>query len=322
MKRGAAVALRLVVGLAALTWLVRRIDPGLAKATLASADTGWLLAALAAQLGAKAFWLLRWNVLLRSSGHGRPFGRLLHWILVGLFFNNFLPSSVGGDVARGLGIAGEGVPRATAAASVVLDRLVGMLALSAMAVVGGVLGRALWPEQGPWAAAAISALAAAGLLVALMRPAVLARLAKAPGMPGMIAARVRRILAAMALVSGRGSVVGRALACSLGLAAFSALFHWSVARALGLPVPLLAFFVIVPTVMLFASLPITLNGLGIRELGFVAFLGAQGTPPSESAVFAFLVFVLPLVFALAGGALFLAGGRPASLGRSSTSSDG
>jgi hypothetical protein len=69
--------------------------------------------------------------------------------------------------------------------------------------------------------------------------------------------------------------------------------------------------VIVPTVMLFASLPITLNGLGIREIGFVAFLGAQGAPPSVSAVFAFLVFALPLLFALAGGALFLAGGRPA-----------
>jgi hypothetical protein len=195
---------------------------------------------------------------------------------------------------------------------VVLDRLIGMLALCAMAVVGGVLGAALWPEQGPWAAAAVFALAAATLLVALLRPAVLARLAAARGIPAIVASRVRRLLAAMALVSGRGDVVARALACSLGLSASSAFFHWSVARALDVPVPLLAFFVIVPTVMLAASLPITVNGLGVRELGFVAFLAAQGTPPSVSAVFAFLVFVLPLAFALAGGVLFLAGGRPAA----------
>jgi hypothetical protein len=261
---------------------------------------------------------LRWNVLLASTGHGRPLGRLLHWVLVGLFFNNFLPSSVGGDVARGLGLAGEGVPRATAAASVVLDRLIGMLALCAMAVVGGVLGRTLWPAEGPWSVAALSALAAATLLLALMRPAVLDRIARTRGIPEAIAARLRKLLAAMALVSGRGDVVARALSWSLGLSACSAFFHWSVARALDLPVPLLAFFVIVPTVMLFASLPITLNGLGIRELGFVAFLGAQGAEPSESAVFAFLVFVLPLLFALAGGALFLAGGRPVAAGKGSS----
>ncbi|HMB69388.1 MAG TPA: lysylphosphatidylglycerol synthase transmembrane domain-containing protein, partial [bacterium] len=221
MKRGAAVALRLIVGLGALVWLVSRIDFGLARSTLASADPGWLAMAVAGQLGAKLFWLLRWNVLLVSTGNGRPLTRLLHWILVGLFFNNFLPSSVGGDVARGLGLARDGVPRATAAASVVLDRLIGMLALCAMAVVGGVLGRALWPAEGPWNAAAICALAAATLLIALMRPAVLDRIARARGIPEVVAARVRKLLGAMALVSGRGDVVGRALSYSLGLSACS-----------------------------------------------------------------------------------------------------
>jgi uncharacterized membrane protein YbhN (UPF0104 family) len=317
MRRGAGVALRLAVGLGALAWLVTRIDPGLARSTLSSADPAWLAAALGGQIGAKLFWLLRWDELLASTGHRRPLGRLLRWILVGLFFNNFLPSSVGGDVARGLGLAGDGVPRATAAASVVLDRLIGMVALCVMAVAGGALGRMLWPGEGPWGAAALCALAAAILLFALLRPGVLGRLARARGLPEAVASRARRLLDAMALVSGRGEVVARALAHSLGLSACSAFFHWSVARALDLPVPLLAFFVIVPTVMLFASLPITLNGLGIREVGFVAFLGAQGAPPSVSAVFAFLVFALPLLFALAGGALFLAGSRPAAARRGS-----
>jgi uncharacterized membrane protein YbhN (UPF0104 family) len=105
-------------------------------------------------------------------------------------------------------------------------------------------------------------------------------------------------------------VLLRALGYSLGLSACSALFHWSVGRAVGLPVPLLAFLVIVPTVMLVASIPITLNGLGLREVGFVTVLAQLGAPTSTAAVFAFLAFVLPLVFAVAGGILFVAGGRP------------
>ncbi|NNE44458.1 MAG: hypothetical protein HKN12_09630, partial [Gemmatimonadetes bacterium] len=153
------------------------------------------------------------------------------------------------------------------------------------------------------------ALAAGLLIIFLTRPQVLSRASGLPGLPTAVRERLRRILDAMAAVSGARRVSAQALLLSLGLSASSAFFHWSVARALAIDVPLLVFFVIVPTVMLAASLPITLNGLGIRELGFVAFLGIQGVPASSAAVFAFLVFALPLVFALAGGVLFLAGGR-------------
>ena len=96
---------------------------------------------------------------------------------------------------------------------------------------------------------------------------------------------------------------------SLALAVCSALYHWSVGRAVGIEVPLAAWFVIVPTVMLFAALPITLNGLGVRELGFVGLLGAQGIESSTATVFALLAFVGTLGFAFAGGILFLTGRR-------------
>jgi uncharacterized membrane protein YbhN (UPF0104 family) len=98
------------------------------------------------------------------------------------------------------------------------------------------------------------------------------------------------------------------LALSLGLAACSAVYHWSIGRALGIPLGVAAYFVIVPAVMLFAALPITMNGLGIRELGFVGLLGAQGVPSDSATVFALLAFVGTLGFAVAGGIIFLAGG--------------
>jgi len=104
----------------------------------------------------------------------------------------------------------------------------------------------------------------------------------------------------------------QALAFSLGLSVCSALYHWSIARALGIPVPLAAYFVIVPAVMLFAALPITMNGLGVRELGFVGLLGAQGVPTDTATVFALLAFVGTLGFAVAGGVVFLWGGGPSA----------
>jgi uncharacterized membrane protein YbhN (UPF0104 family) len=306
-----------VVGLGALTFLVMRMEPGRAWAVLSSSDPKWLLVALAAQVGSKACWILRWRTLLASTGHRRGLGELLRLILLGLFFNNFLPTSVGGDVARGLGLAARGVPRATAAASVVGDRLIGLLALGIMAVVGGVIGTVLWPGEGPWMTAGVFALAVVGLIVGLTRPEVLDRFARSRFVPdvGGLPGKVQRVLSGVSFLAARGPTTSRALVFSLGLSACSAVYHWSIGRAVGISMGLTAYFVIVPAVMIVAALPITMNGLGIRELGFVGLLGAQGIPSETATVFALLAFVGTLGFAVAGGLLFVAGVRSSTRDR-------
>jgi hypothetical protein len=310
MRGGWGAGLRLAIGIAALGLLVTRMDPARAWAAVRSADPGWLVAALAAQLGGKAFWVLRWGTLLASTGHRRRAIELLRWILVGLFFNNFLPTSVGGDVARGLGIAAAGVPRATAAASVVGDRLVGLFALGILAALGGGLGAVLWPDQGPWTAAAAIALGLLGLLVAATRPALLDRFGRSGIAPDRwgLSGKLQRVLSGVSFLAGRGEAVAWAVALSVGLAGCAAVYHWAIGRALGIPVGLVAYSVIVPAVMLFAALPITMNGLGIRELGFVGLLAAQGVPVESATVFALLAFLGTLAFAVAGGIIFLVGG--------------
>jgi uncharacterized protein (TIRG00374 family) len=303
------VALRLAVGVGAIGLLIRQADLGRCWGIVEAADGIWLLAALGAQLGSKLIWLRRWETLLASTGNRPGAARLLSLILIGLFFNNFLPTTVGGDVARGLGLARDGVPRATAMASVLADRVVGLFSLALTAVSGGILGAVLWPASGPWIASALFALGVAGFLAIFTRPRILARFASRRPARSIIAQKAQRLLEAMSFLAGREAAVVRALAYSLALAVFSALYHWSIGRALGITVPLAAYMIIVPAVMLSASLPITLGGLGIRELGFVGLLGAQGVPVANATVFALLALVAPMGFALLGGILFLAGGR-------------
>ena len=307
----AATGLRMAVGLVALAVVLVRVDADSAVRTVRGADLGWLAVAGLAQIGAKACWVRRWGVLLAQAKYPCRARVLLRPILLGLFFNNFLPTSVGGDVARGLTLARTGVPRAVAAATVVADRLLGLFALGLMAGVGGVVGVVLWPGQGPWLAAGLVALGVVGVIQVATHPRILDRLARTRLIPrsGKIAGRLRRLMEQMTFLSGRGRTLGRALGFSLALAAFSAVYHWAVGRAVGIQVPLAAWFVIVPTVMLFAALPITLNGLGVRELGFVGLLGTQGVPAPVATVFALLAFLGTLGFAVAGGILFLKGGR-------------
>ena len=89
---------------------------------------------------------LKWHILLRAQGIDVRFRSVLRYTFVGVFFNNFLPANVGGDVMRGYGLARDTDRAAESAVSVVVDRLVGLLAFMSAAFVvgpgGGLPGRA------------------------------------------------------------------------------------------------------------------------------------------------------------------------------------
>lgn len=298
---------RVALGVGLVAVVLSRTDLAEARRSLAGARIEWLLVAVLAQIAAKLCWAVRWSELLRAAGHLRPLGELLSLVLVGLFFGTFLPGSVSGDVARGYELSARGVPRATAAASLVADRIVGLAALAVAAGAGASLGIAGTIGGSPWVPA-VAALAVFGAAAAFAaRPALADRMAG--GLPGRFGRRARRVAASFALMAGHGARVIASLAASVALVAFSALFHWSLARAIDLKVPFAAWLVIVPAVMLLSAIPLTPNGLGIREAGFVGFLAAQGVPAGSAAIFAVLALLIPLPFALAGGILFARGGR-------------
>lgn len=311
MRRVLSTGIRFAIGAAAILWLLRGVEGAAALNSIGRAEGGWLLIAMFAQFGSKACWLYRWKVLLSSIGSAPKTLELGRLLLVGLFFNNFLPSSVGGDLARGLGLAASGVPRATAAASVLADRLVGLFALALTGILGATLGRLLAPGEGPWTAAALLSFGTAVGVGTLFHPRALLFYGKLPFLSKEAgpARKARRLLDAGRLLAGEGGALRRALVLSLGLSAFSTIYHGAIGRSLGIGIPFAAYFVIVPAVMLVSSLPITLNGLGIREVGFVQLLTAQGASRADATAFALLAFLGTLGFSIAGGLLLLGGDR-------------
>ena len=76
---------------------------------------------------------------MRAQGTPVPLGALLQYTFVGVFFNNFLPANVGGDVMRGYGLARYTDQGAEAAVSVVVDRVVGLMAFMISAAVAALI---------------------------------------------------------------------------------------------------------------------------------------------------------------------------------------
>jgi uncharacterized membrane protein YbhN (UPF0104 family) len=104
----------------------------------------------------------------------------------------------------------------------------------------------------------------------------------------------------------RNQRAGLALALFLSflLQANVVLYHWIVANALGVSVSLTAFFLIVPIAIVVMMIPVSINGIGVREGLFVLLLSVHGVPQAEGLAYAWVIYALLLLQGLIGGVVF------------------
>jgi uncharacterized membrane protein YbhN (UPF0104 family) len=246
--------------------------------------TGFLLAALLAYAAAQLLTILRWYVLVRAQGLPFRLADALRLGLIGVFFNNILPSAVGGDVIKAAFLAREQSRRTVAITTVIMDRVIALWGLFwFVALLGGAfwLAGALDGDGGPQsrmivaaAAAIVAASAVTWLLLGLLpAPRVerfAARLRRLPKL-GNQAAEFWR---ALWVYRRRQRSVALALAISwVGFVAFVLAYYFSV-RTLwdsgaGTAIPTLAqHFLLVPIGLVIMAMPLFPGGAGIGELGY------------------------------------------------------
>lgn len=285
-RAGLATLLRIGVSVALVAWILRKAPVPQVVEAFHSADLRFVL--LAAVLNPIGYWasVSRWRLLLRSQGGEASFGFLLRSFLVGVFFNNLLPSTIGGDAVRAVATSRAGVGRGAAVAIVFVDRFLGLLALMLFAV-GGVLVSSRLTDRVP------------ALYVGVLAGAV--------GL-GLAAVLLKRIGPAF---QGRGSALARAFGLSLVLQVAVVLHYYFLAKALHVPIPLPYFFLIVPLSLFVMMVPVSINAIGVRENVFAFFFAAFGVASVQAVAVAWLDYGLVLLQALVGGAIYAWGRRPA-----------
>ncbi len=281
--------------------ILRHVDLGQVGATLGQVEWIWLLPALLLQLLAAAIAAFRWHRIMHVLRFGHSYLFYLRSFFKGMFFNQGLPTSIGGDALRILDVAREGHGKREAFYGVAVDRAAGLIGL----LVFNLGAFALWPELLPQQVALpILLLLALGcasfvLFSQLHRVGLLAQL------PG--ARWLHELSQRLSTVFSDLGGWGQQLLLSGWVHFFTVLSVWCVGRGVGLPVGLAAFMVIVPPVLLLTVVPISLAGWGVREGGFIGLfllVGAdEGRVLSMSLLFGLLLIVasLPgLVFYLTG----------------------
>ena len=280
-------------------------------ATLRGAQADWLFAALAAYGGVVLVSIVRWHLLLEVAGAAVGWVRTAQLAVAGLFFNSVLPGVMGGDVIRAFWAARD-APQARPAAvvSILLERVLG---LTATVLLGAALILPRWNElnQHPVTqAGALAFVTVAGLLLVML--AVLATPYSSRLLAGNHSSGWRKAAAEGAqachvcLTHPVGAGVG--LLLSLISQAFLVTLFFTVAEAMALPADFWQLASVLPMVAMVTVLPITWNGLGLREAAFVTFLGVYGVPAAQAVAISLTAFAVILVWNLLGGIVYLVSG--------------
>lgn len=281
--------------LAEIVTAIRSADVFLVVAAFSFIFIGWLISTT------------RWRLLLRAQAVRPSFGRVFQAYVVALFFNNLLPSTVGGDTVRAYDSWRFGASRGAAVTVVFMDRLLGVVALLLFAAAS-VLTPNRVVEQLPALRFLVPAvlLGTLGSLLFLVAPRRASRggdqrRRRVPGKLGNLVSVVRR---AGALFGEDRRLLAKCLGLSVLLQANVVLQYAVLAKALGVPVPFPYFFIVVPLAVLVMMVPVTINGIGIRENVFAFLFGLFGVTTAVSVAFAWIAYGFLLVQAVIGGTVY------------------
>jgi uncharacterized membrane protein YbhN (UPF0104 family) len=297
--------LKLIVSVGLIGYFLAHIHIERSITTLSAANFSLIILALLIYLVSQLLSAVRWTVLVRPLGIGTPFKDMVSYYLIGMFFNLFAPGTVGGDVSRVYYLVkeqrreqnGHTGPTARAAMSVLMDRALGMMVL----VWIGAAGLFLFPGYPvPSSIRSLTALLAAGFVVSIFVAPVLRRLLPEYGYSIMVKLR----LMLRCYESHWPAVVG-GIGLSVAVHLIQAAMHVVMGHALNLVIPFSYCLIMYPLVGTFAAIPISLNGLGLREGGYMFLLGLIGVTSENGIAFAFLLLLIVALDSLIGGVLFL-----------------
>lgn len=308
------LAAKVIFSLGLMVFLFARIPLDELGATLHGVSPGWLAAAAALLLASNVLGAWQWQRLLRAVEIRIPFWKVLSYYHVGLFFNNFLPANVGGDFARVLDAARYGSGRAAAFSTVIMDRLLGTLALAGLALITTLPAFTDFQQVGglPISAVYLALVGFFALSVALtwfvFHPALLPvveRVLARVGLGGFKPALDDLAGRLQGFRDQRGLFV-RLLAVALVVQVARIGVHVLVARALGLDLRVQYFFLLVPLLAVAVSLPISLNGIGVREGAGIVLFGLVGVGRADAFTLQFTTYLVAVAVSLLGGLVFLA----------------
>jgi len=276
--------------------------------SLRAANLAWVALGIIVYAGGQWLSAWRWWLLLRPVELQVRYLRMVAFYFIGMFFNFFLPTIVGGDAVKAILLSRETGAPARSTMSVFMERNVGLLALLTIATAAAGFAPTVEVKGISLLHLALLLFAgfiAANLVLADRRAYHLIDYLVALTPLGRLRSRASSLYDAVVPYRARRwrGVVAAAIVQSFLFQAIVILVVFLNAKALALDVPVAALAVFVPLISLAGMLP-SMNGLGIRDVLYVLLLGRIGVPADVAFALAFLYFVVTFAASLPGGVVY------------------
>jgi uncharacterized protein (TIRG00374 family) len=288
-------------------YLLGKLDLSVICGYVKAAKFSWIIIAVCLLGIGRLITGWRWRVLLNVQGIHIPFPTILSFLFVSNFFNTFLPSTIGGDTMRASDSSRHSRLPAESITTIVVERMMGICALATIAFVSFLYGigsdRNLLPFF--WPVTLLVVLTYAALILTLNRRlAEFAAAALGKTRLKGLSRRIRKVSSVLSELKQDKASMMKAGLLSLLLQVNVIIFTYVAALSVNLRIPLIDFFVIVPIILVILILPVSINGIGLRENAY-ALMFAGYITGEEAVALSWVLLALSLFLGGVGGIFYI-----------------
>lgn len=299
MKKKIFNFLKILVAIALVGWLIQKLDWQSVGHELKRISYGYIVLFVVLQLLAMTLSAKKWQVIARYQNIHFTVWEGFKIYLTGTFINNFLPSTIGGDIYRSLWLANKAETKAQAFSTVVFDRLLGLLATAFMALLGGIF---VWQAVGLKPFLQLTYLGIVGFFIVFAILFIWA--------PKELVARIPwqkfQNLISEGLRYQEGVLWRRGLVWTSAFVFVGlGLSNYVLFLALGYTLPFLPFLGLVFLMALYVSLPISINNIGIKEWAYGVLFVLLGVSFETAITVALLSRILQTGISLSALPIYL-----------------
>jgi len=300
--------IRIVVSVGLLAFLFYKVGPDKIFNAVRSADP-WMVVVIFALLFAEHLHgTYKWMILLRHTASNVPFWPMIKIRYLSAFIGTFGLGAVTIELVRMYGLARYTSDLAMSFTSILMDRLLGLTGLSIMILIGVVMeSRERVAGIEFWALGALMLILAGWL--AIMNPTFRKLTDRMLSLKwlGMVRDKQNKVYQSLDTYRGRPGLLAWGMVQSLLFNVLRILVVWAGALAVGIELPISAYFVVVPAVIFAMLIPISMAGWGVREAMFVSLFSLYGADGDAVLAMSLLIGVCAVLSTLPGAVILMTG---------------
>ncbi len=307
LKKIGVLILKISISLALLIFLFRKVDFGSILEIIRKSDKPLIYLSFLLSFLGYFFSFLRWKMLLETAGINLPKKRLLSAFSGAIFFNLFLPSTVGGDFLRTVDIGYHSKKKSLTMATVLLDRLSGFAGMIIVAIIAFIFGAAIIKDQKVIFVFFLLVILLVLVMLVIFNNFVYSLTSRlfAAFIPGNIRQSLARVFQEMRNFKRHKAVIAKNLILSMAIQLLGPVTTYIVSLAFHLEVNIIYFFLFIPVISVVTLLPISIGGLGVRDYMTVLLFTSIGVSKHFAFAFSLLGFFFIVVYAGIGGLIYV-----------------